>query len=90
MSFEAKISLIHMAIEIGNAKSFIFQAWIEASTKGSVLLLTSTEVEYLSKNSLRLSPTTAGILGGVCGGAAQAYLTMGNRLNIYRLNRLIF
>ncbi|KAK7207839.1 mitochondrial DNA replication protein [Myxozyma melibiosi] len=52
-------------------------AWIEASTKGSVLLLTSTEVESLSRNSLHLSPTASGVLGGVCGGAAQAYLTMG-------------
>ncbi|KAJ5097506.1 Mitochondrial DNA replication protein YHM2 [Penicillium angulare] len=52
-------------------------AWIEASTKGSILILASTEVEGYSKNSLGYGPGVSGILGGVAGGAAQAYLTMG-------------
>ncbi|KAH6683521.1 mitochondrial carrier domain-containing protein [Plectosphaerella plurivora] len=52
-------------------------AWLEASTKGAILILTSTEVERHAKMSLGASNTAAGVLGGVAGGAAQAYLTMG-------------
>ncbi|KAI0474538.1 mitochondrial carrier [Xylaria cf. heliscus] len=52
-------------------------AWIEASTKGSILILTSTEVEYYAKTKLRTGNELAGVLAGVAGGAAQAYLTMG-------------
>jgi hypothetical protein len=55
-------------------------AWIEASTKGAILVLTSTEVERWSRSRLGLGPSIAGGLGGVVGGAAQAYLTMGPRL----------
>ncbi|TDZ34278.1 Citrate/oxoglutarate carrier protein [Colletotrichum spinosum] len=51
-------------------------AWIEASTKGAILVLTSTEVEYYAKRS-GLGSGAAGVLGGVVGGASQAYLTMG-------------
>ncbi|OHW92550.1 mitochondrial DNA replication protein [Colletotrichum incanum] len=51
-------------------------AWIEASTKGAILVLTSTEVEYYAR-SYDLGHSTAGVLGGVVGGASQAYLTMG-------------
>lgn len=51
-------------------------AWIEASTKGGVLLFTSSEVEYQCQ-SLGTSKVTAGILGGMIGGVAQAYTTMG-------------
>jgi hypothetical protein len=50
--------------------------WIEASTKGSVLLFATSELEY----NLRVagfSPGEAGILGGMGGGLAQAYSTMG-------------
>lgn len=51
-------------------------AWIEAATKGSVLLPVSSDVEYrlrlLGSNSF-----VAGIGGGMAGGVAQAYLTMG-------------
>ncbi|KAI8711085.1 hypothetical protein NCS52_01483900 [Fusarium sp. LHS14.1] len=52
-------------------------AWIECSTKGSILFLASNEVEYYSKIALGASPAIAGTLGGVAGGAAQSYLTMG-------------
>ncbi|KAH7245652.1 mitochondrial DNA replication protein [Fusarium tricinctum] len=52
-------------------------AWIECSTKGSILFLVSSEVEYYSKTSFGTSPAIAGFLGGVAGGGAQSYLTMG-------------
>ncbi|KAF9876535.1 hypothetical protein CkaCkLH20_05943 [Colletotrichum karsti] len=51
-------------------------AWIEASTKGAILVLTSTEVEFYAKRS-GLGTEVAGVLGGIVGGASQAYLTMG-------------
>ncbi|QLG73575.1 hypothetical protein HG535_0F00850 [Zygotorulaspora mrakii] len=51
-------------------------AWIEASTKGAVLLFVSAESEYRYK-VMGLNNFTAGIMGGVTGGVAQAYLTMG-------------
>ena len=53
------------------------QAWIEASTKGAVLIFTSAEIERYSKRSFGTSPATAGLVGGVAGGVAQAYATMG-------------
>jgi hypothetical protein len=52
------------------------QAWIEASTKGAVLLFTAAEIEKYSKG-YGVSPGTAGLLGGMGGGIAQAYATMG-------------
>lgn len=52
-------------------------AWIEASTKGAILILTSTEVERWSRSRFNASPAVAGVLGGIAGGAGQAYLTMG-------------
>lgn len=39
--------------------------------------MTSSEVEYHAKAKFNASPTTCGILGGISGGVAQAYLTMG-------------
>lgn len=51
-------------------------AWIEASTKGAVLLFVSAEAEYHFKK-LGLNNFGAGIMGGISGGVAQAYLTMG-------------
>jgi hypothetical protein len=39
--------------------------------------LTSTEVEYHAKAKLGVSNSMAGVLGGIVGGASQAYLTMG-------------
>uniref|UniRef100_A0A8H7KAX8 Mitochondrial DNA replication protein YHM2 n=1 Tax=Bionectria ochroleuca TaxID=29856 RepID=A0A8H7KAX8_BIOOC len=52
-------------------------AWVEASTKGAILILTSSEVEHYAKKHLNASNLVAGGLGGVVGGASQAYLTMG-------------
>ncbi|TGZ77792.1 mitochondrial carrier [Ascodesmis nigricans] len=51
-------------------------AWIEASTKGAVLIFVSAEAEHYARVG-GASPFTAGITGGVIGGVAQAYATMG-------------
>ncbi|KAF9455057.1 mitochondrial carrier [Macrolepiota fuliginosa MF-IS2] len=51
-------------------------AWIEASTKGAVLVFTASEVETASLAS-GINPGVAGLLGGMTGGIAQAYATMG-------------
>jgi hypothetical protein len=51
-------------------------AWIEASTKGGVLLFTASEIETAS-TSMGVSPAVGGLLGGMGGGIAQAYATMG-------------
>ncbi|KAF8308901.1 mitochondrial carrier [Clavulina sp. PMI_390] len=51
-------------------------AWIEASTKGAVLLFTAAEVEKASMG-MGLDQASAGLLGGISGGVAQAYATMG-------------
>ncbi|KAI9338752.1 mitochondrial carrier domain-containing protein [Obelidium mucronatum] len=50
--------------------------WIEASTKGSVLMLAVSELEYQFR-VWGASVPVAGILGGMGGGVAQAYTTMG-------------
>ncbi|KAI9151505.1 mitochondrial dna replication [Paramyrothecium foliicola] len=52
-------------------------AWFEASTKGAILVLTASEVEYYAKKYMLVSNSIAGVLGGIVGGASQAYLTMG-------------
>jgi hypothetical protein len=52
------------------------QAWIEASTKGAVLLFVASEAEYYARN-FGASSFVAGISGGMAGGLAQAYATMG-------------
>lgn len=51
-------------------------AWIEASTKGAVLLFVASEAEYYAKAG-GASNFVAGIGGGMAGGLAQAYATMG-------------
>lgn len=51
-------------------------AWIEASTKGAVLLFVASEAEYYAK-SFGASDFVSGISGGMAGGVAQAYATMG-------------
>lgn len=56
--------------------SSILQAWIEASTKGAVLLFTASEIES-GVVDMGISPAAAGLLGGMGGGIAQAYATMG-------------
>lgn len=53
------------------------QAWIEASTKGAVLIFTSAEIDKYATQSFGVSPAAAGMLGGIGGGIAQAYATMG-------------
>ncbi|BCS17441.1 uncharacterized protein APUU_10269S [Aspergillus puulaauensis] len=53
-------------------------AWLEASTKGAILVLTSSEIEYHVRTKFpNASSTLGGVLGGIGGGFAQAYLTMG-------------
>ena len=52
-------------------------AWIEASTKGGILLFASSEIDHVLKSKFNFSSSTAGILSGMCGGVAQAYTTMG-------------
>lgn len=61
-------------------------AWIEASTKGAVLLFTAAEIETASVG-MGLSPGAAGLLGGMGGGVAQAYATMGPSLPRLLLRR---
>lgn len=51
-------------------------AWIEASTKGGVLLFTSSEIDYRARVA-GFSSGWAGLFGGIGGGIAQAYTTMG-------------
>lgn len=51
-------------------------AWIEASTKGAVLLFVASEAEYHAR-TFGAGDFTAGIAGGITGGIAQAYATMG-------------
>ncbi|KAK4689488.1 hypothetical protein P7C73_g629, partial [Tremellales sp. Uapishka_1] len=52
-------------------------AWIEASTKGAVLIFTSSEIEKYTTKTFGLSTAVSGMLGGIGGGVAQAYATMG-------------
>ncbi len=47
-------------------------AWIEAGTKGAVLLFAASEFEYQFRK-LGCSPAVAGILGGMGGGIAQVH-----------------
>lgn len=61
---------------LGFYQGLIPWAWIEASTKGAVLLFVSTEAEYQFKK-IGAGNFGAGIGGGIIGGLAQAYLTMG-------------
>jgi hypothetical protein len=64
------------------------QAWIEASTKGAVLVFAASEVETASL-SAGINPGLAGLLGGMTGGVAQAYATMGS-LSFFICNHLQF
>ncbi len=52
------------------------KAWIEASTKGAVLLFTASEIETAT-TAMGVNPAVAGLLGGMGGGIFQAYATMG-------------
>lgn len=51
-------------------------AWIEASTKGAILLFASHEIDRNLRDR-GFSPSAAGVLAGMGGGIAQAYTTMG-------------
>ncbi|KAK7414722.1 Mitochondrial DNA replication protein yhm2 [Neonectria magnoliae] len=61
---------------LGFYQGLIPWAWIEASTKGAVLLFVATEAEYYARNA-GASEFGGGIIGGITGGVAQAYATMG-------------
>ncbi|EUC43178.1 hypothetical protein COCMIDRAFT_38851 [Bipolaris oryzae ATCC 44560] len=61
---------------LGFYQGLIPWAWIEASTKGAVLLFVASEAEYYAK-SFGAPDFLAGISGGMTGGLAQAYATMG-------------
>ena len=67
------------------------QAWIEASTKGGVLLFTASEIET-AVTGVGISPAAAGLLGGMGGGIAQAYATMGEpqvSVQIVRMRKVL-
>jgi len=61
---------------LGFYQGLIPWAWIEASTKGAVLLFVASEAEYYAK-SFGASDFIGGVSGGMMGGVAQAYATMG-------------
>ncbi|EJT69348.1 mitochondrial DNA replication protein YHM2 [Gaeumannomyces tritici R3-111a-1] len=61
---------------LGFYQGLIPWAWIEASTKGAVLLFVASEAEYYAR-AAGASEFVGGISGGVVGGVAQAYATMG-------------
>lgn len=61
---------------LGYYQGLIPWAWIEASTKGAVLLFVASEAEYRAK-TFGAGNFAAGITGGMFGGLAQAYATMG-------------
>lgn len=51
-------------------------AWIEAATKGGVLLLAQSEVQSVATNGFGASVQIAGAAGGICGGVAQGKYPM--------------
>ncbi|KAH7153058.1 mitochondrial carrier domain-containing protein [Dactylonectria macrodidyma] len=61
---------------LGFYQGLIPWAWIEASTKGAVLLFVASEAEFYAR-SYGASEFGGGIIGGITGGVAQAYATMG-------------
>lgn len=61
---------------LGFYQGLIPWAWIEAATKGAVLMFAASELEYHFL-SMGFSNGAAGIFGGMGGGIAQAYTTMG-------------
>ncbi|KAH6678886.1 mitochondrial DNA replication protein YHM2 [Plectosphaerella plurivora] len=61
---------------LGFYQGLIPWAWIEASTKGAVLLFVASEAEYYAR-AAGASEFGGGIIGGITGGVAQAYATMG-------------
>ena len=69
------ISLFFISLLLCLQKTFM-KAWIEASTKGAVLIFTASEVESATLN-YGVNPGVAGLLGGMTGGVVQSYATMG-------------
>ncbi|KAI8621700.1 mitochondrial DNA replication protein YHM2, partial [Chytriomyces sp. MP71] len=61
---------------LGFYQGLIPWGWIEAATKGGVLMFAVSEVEYRLR-AVGASSPVAGILGGMGGGICQAYTTMG-------------
>ncbi|GAA6058568.1 hypothetical protein JCM10212_007007 [Sporobolomyces blumeae] len=61
---------------LGFYQGLIPWAWIEASTKGAVLLFAAAEIESVAMD-LGVGAGGAGLLGGMGGGIAQAYATVG-------------
>jgi hypothetical protein len=69
---------------VGFYQGLIPWAWIEASTKGAVLVFTASEVETVTLRA-GINPAVAGLLGGMTGGIAQAYATMGTWASQHRI-----
>ncbi|KAG7099061.1 hypothetical protein E1B28_000936 [Marasmius oreades] len=61
---------------VGFYQGLIPWAWIEASTKGGVLMFAASEVETAGL-AMGFNPAVSGLAGGMFGGVAQAYATMG-------------
>ena len=74
--FQALKSISARGGVVGFYQGLIPWAWIEASTKGAVLVFTASEVEDVTLRA-GVNPAFAGLLGGMTGGIAQAYATMG-------------
>lgn len=66
---------------LGFYQGLIPWAWVEASTKGAVLLFTAAEIDKGARKA-GFGAGTAGLLGGMGGGIAQAYATMGESRDI--------
>ncbi|KAI8619610.1 mitochondrial carrier domain-containing protein [Chytriomyces sp. MP71] len=61
---------------LGFYQGLIPWGWIEAATKGGVLMFAVSEIEYRLR-AVGASGPVAGIIGGMGGGICQAYTTMG-------------
>lgn len=75
----ARAPKLELTLSLTVYQGLIPWAWIEASTKGAVLLFSAAEIESASIGA-GVSPALAGLLGGMGGGVCQAYATMGNSL----------
>ncbi len=65
-------TLYHAYLTRADYQGLIPWAWIEASTKGAVLLFVASEAEYYTK-TFGANNFVAGISGGMFGGLAQAF-----------------
>ena len=74
--YQGLIPWVRAISDSGPAHHDIMQGWIEASTKGAVLLFTASAVET-ALTHWGFNATFAGFLAGMAGGIAQAYGTMG-------------